>query len=164
MFFVLCNGVNKSYSLPDVYTRDGADPTKLIPICLEGELAPSMKVTLLMRVFPTKMNKGISLDAVICDEPIRYVGGAGATSGALSAAGFTVAAASPETIAAFQERFRENNAPAAVSAPPAISAAHAPPVIPPVSAVSAPPPANYGNIPPALSPPVPPPYLAAAPA
>ena len=155
------NAVNKSYSLPDIYARDDSDPTKLIPTCLDAELAAGMKVTLLMRIFPTKMNKGVSLDAVICDEPIRYVGGAGATSGALSAAGFTVAAASPETIAAYQERFRENNAPAAVSVPPAVSAAHIPPVIPQTAADTVY--ASY-RVPPALSPPAPPAYLATAPA
>jgi hypothetical protein len=145
-------GINKSsYSLPEVYTRDESDPTKLIPIVPEFELAPGMKVTLLIKVFPTKANKGVSLEAVICDEPIRYSGVTGATSGALSAAGFTVAAPAPSV----------------TSSVPAVSAVHAPPVIPPVSVISAPPappPANYGSVPPALSPPVPPPYLATAPA
>jgi hypothetical protein len=76
----------------------------------------------------TGLNKGITLDAVICDEPIRYAGAGGANSSLLSAHGFTVTAARPETVA--------------VPAVPAFPAAvHAQYALPPVLPVNAPMPA-----------------------
>jgi hypothetical protein len=96
----LYSGLNKGLQLPDVYVRDESDPTKLIPVTPEKELAAGLKVTLVVRIYPTNLNKGTSLDAVICNEPIRYHSNT-ASARALSANGYTIAAAAiPETVAA----------------------------------------------------------------
>lgn len=41
-------------------------------ILLEGELDNELDVTLILRVFATKMNNGVALSGVIVNEPIRY--------------------------------------------------------------------------------------------
>jgi hypothetical protein len=89
------NGLNKGAGLPVVYARDETDPMQLTPIFPKGELAAELEVTLLLRVYSTKanFNKGISLEAIICDEPIRYVSVAGTSDSVASlvARGFRLA-------------------------------------------------------------------------
>jgi hypothetical protein len=128
----LYKGVNKSMNLPDVYIRDEADPTMLIPVSPEKELATGMKVTLMVRVFPTKLNKGVSLDAVICDEPIRYAGTSAASSTALTANGFTVAEKKTEAVAAQQNEFHAGGEAVAAPAAPALPHIYTQPVPLPV--------------------------------
>lgn len=112
---------NKSKTLPEVYCRDNAASTDLEQVLPEGEIAPGVKVTLLLRIFPTKQNKGVSLDAVIVDEkPVRYNDRSNglAMAGALQERGFTVKPASAEQIAKYQEQLAaKTDAPAAESAP-----------------------------------------------
>jgi hypothetical protein len=88
----MCTAMNKSQNLPLIYQRDETDPTAITPIFPEGELALGLEVTLLLRVYSTALNKGLSLDAVICDEPARYQTGAEASSlNALVARGYRLA-------------------------------------------------------------------------
>lgn len=65
-------GLNKGYKLPYLgVLRPGATAVvdQVIP---EGELANALDVTLVMRVFQGKPNRGVTLDGVIANEPIRY--------------------------------------------------------------------------------------------
>ena len=56
-------------SLPDVMVIENNNAIKITPV---GELAKGLKVTLVMRVFKSQPNNGITLDAVLVNEPIRY--------------------------------------------------------------------------------------------
>lgn len=65
-----CN--NKGKFLPWVGQRnDDGSVDQIVP---EGELASGLKVTLCMRIFAVRgrMNKGVTLDGIIVEEPIRY--------------------------------------------------------------------------------------------
>lgn len=66
-------GVNKSRRLPWVGILEGCTVKQLDGI--PSELAIGMDVTLVMRVFSAPQNNGVSLDGVICNEPIRYFSG-----------------------------------------------------------------------------------------
>lgn len=69
---------NSGQYLPRLCVRDGAAVNELAPEQIEGELANGLLVTLVLRTFASRQGynkKGISLDMVICDEPIRYWGG-----------------------------------------------------------------------------------------
>lgn len=84
-------GLNKGKFLPVVARRIPEDPTAIQqyePSELLGELANDLDVTILMRVFESKPNNGITLDTVIVNEPIRFYQGGAATS--LAAAGLTL--------------------------------------------------------------------------
>lgn len=66
-------GRNKSNSLPSVLiSNDGGRTAAPMNEPLAGELAPGLDVTLVMRVFNSPQNNGVTLDAVIINEPIRY--------------------------------------------------------------------------------------------
>lgn len=66
-------GRNKSNSLPSVLiSKDGGRTAVPLSEPLTGELAPGLDVTLIMRVFNSPQNNGVSLDGVIVNEPIRY--------------------------------------------------------------------------------------------
>jgi len=98
------SALNKGHSIPEVYARDTNDSTKLVPFKLENELAHGMRVTLIVRVFATKLNKGLSLDTVILDEPVRYRTNAvnSTCQNSLTARGYTIAApAVPATPAVY---------------------------------------------------------------
>ena len=88
------SGMNKGQYLPAVYVRDETDHTVIRPIYPENELAAGLEVTLLLRVYSSRATgyKGISLDSVICDEPIRYQNSANDSMTALFARGFKAAA------------------------------------------------------------------------
>ena len=65
-----CN--NKGKFLPWVGQRNAdGSVDQIVP---EGELASGLKVTLCMRIFAVRgrMNKGVTLDGIIVEEPIRY--------------------------------------------------------------------------------------------
>lgn len=84
-------GTNKSpNNLPDVGVReaDGNTVTSVTP--LQAELDNDLAVTLVLRVFKSKnaMNNGVSMDAVIVEEPIRYYS-ASTISKALESQGLT---------------------------------------------------------------------------
>ena len=102
-------GKNKSRNLPEIYQRNLADPMQVETVLATSELAQGLRVTLVLRVFKTKQNNGLSLDAVIADEPIRFaiIGGTNSAS-ALVERGFTVLPASPETVAAYQAQLTAN--------------------------------------------------------
>jgi len=95
------SALNKGQYLPSVYVRDKMDFNTLSQISLKGELAAGLEVSLLLKVYSTALgNKGVSLEAVICDEPIRYTGaGTSDAMSSLFARGFKImapaAAASP---------------------------------------------------------------------
>lgn len=63
---------NRGRKLPWVGVLDADGKTVNQVPNLEGELANGLDVTLIMRVFQGKPNKGVSLDGVIVHEPIRY--------------------------------------------------------------------------------------------
>lgn len=123
--------VNKGLYLPDVYIREAdGSLTSVVP---EGELAQGLHVTCMMRIYGSKnyQNKGISLDAVICEEPIRYYQG-NSTAKSLTDMGMKVnnptaprrADNSAETTEATQNQTAPYQPP--VQAPP-VSAPVAPP-------------------------------------
>lgn len=89
----LCYSItNKGTRLPLVIqSLDGKTGTK---VDLEGkELATNLKVTLVLRVYASKLfqsNKGIGLNTVIVHEPVRFYGGTNAISAAMAAMGLTL--------------------------------------------------------------------------
>lgn len=63
--------LNKGKALPFIATKKPHEaPAKAV--VLEGELARGLDVILIMRVYGTSHNNGITLDGVIINEPIRY--------------------------------------------------------------------------------------------
>lgn len=62
--------VNKGNNLP--YVAVMSDATNAKQIAPEGELARGLDVTIVLRVFKSPQNNGVSLDGVIVNEPIRY--------------------------------------------------------------------------------------------
>lgn len=84
-------GMNKGKYLPVVAKRVPGSPTELQqyePSELLGELANDLDVTILMRIFESKPNNGITLDTVIVEEDIKFYQGGASTS--LAAAGLTL--------------------------------------------------------------------------
>lgn len=94
------SAVNRGNRLPWVGVRDPQDPMKIEQISLPSELASGMDVTLVMRVFQGKPNKGVTLDGVILNEAPRYYASSDPTA-SLSALGITFIPA--ETPAPAQE-------------------------------------------------------------
>ena len=97
---------NKSQNLPEVYQRDQQDVNTVTRIYPDGELANGMNVTIVLRVFKPRtpgMHNGISLDSIICDEPIRTAAFGGSAAG-LTGLGLNVRPASPEDEAAYKAR------------------------------------------------------------
>lgn len=140
-------GYNKSKNLPTVYARESLQSSELEKIMPEGEVAPGVPVTIILRFFSSAQNNGVSLDAVIVNEkPIKWFN-RNITDGALKARGFTIADNAPNV-----EDVRaqlEAEQPAAVAAPfPASAPAPAPasyaaPTVP-VSPSLPKPPDGYG--------------------
>lgn len=60
--------------LPDVGVWDQNTGDVKWLTSMEGELAPGMDVTVIMVAYEGKPNNGFGLQAVICNEPIRYFG------------------------------------------------------------------------------------------
>lgn len=81
-------GMNKGKFLPFVGVRRQNEPNTVDEIVPENELATGLDVTLVMRVFQGKPNKGVSLDGVIVNEPLRYRTN-NATASALADLGIT---------------------------------------------------------------------------
>ena len=82
------SAVNRGNRLPWIGVRDPQDPFKVEQIVLPNELASGLDVTLVMRVFQGKPNKGVTLDGVVLNEPPRYFASADPTA-SLSALGIT---------------------------------------------------------------------------
>lgn len=93
------SAVNRGNRLPWIGVRDPQDPMKIEQIVLPNELASGLDVTLVMRVFQGKPNKGVTLDGVILNEPPRYFASADPTA-SLSALGITFIPATTEAPAA----------------------------------------------------------------
>ena len=89
------SAVNRGNRLPWVGVRDPQDPFKVEQIVLPNELASGLDVTLVMRVFQGKPNKGVTLDGVILNESPRYFASADPTA-SLSALGITFVPAATE--------------------------------------------------------------------
>lgn len=89
------SAVNRGNRLPWIGVRDPQDPMKIKQIVLPNELASGLDVTLVMRVFQGKPNKGVTLDGVILNEPPRYFVSADPTA-SLSALGITFIPAATE--------------------------------------------------------------------
>lgn len=89
------SAVNRGNRLPWIGVRDPQDPFKVEQIVLPNELASGLDVTLVMRVFQGKPNKGVTLDGVVLNEPPRYFASAGPTA-SLSALGITFVPAATE--------------------------------------------------------------------
>lgn len=103
------SAVNRGNRLPWIGIRDPQDPMKIEQIVLPNELASGLDVTLVMRVFQGKPNKGVTLDGVILNEPPRYFASADPTA-SLSALGITfipaeTTTAAPETTPMAHETF-----------------------------------------------------------
>lgn len=103
------SAVNRGNRLPWIGVRDPQDPMKIEQIVLPNELASGLDVTLVMRVFQGKPNKGVTLDGVILNEPPRYFASADPTA-SLSALGITfipaeTAAPAPEAAPMAHEAF-----------------------------------------------------------
>lgn len=103
------SGVNRGNRLPWIGVRDPKDPMKIEQLVLPNELASGLDVTLVMRVFQGKPNKGVTLDGVILNEPPRYFASADPTA-SLSALGITfipaeTAAPAPEAATMAHEAF-----------------------------------------------------------
>lgn len=94
--------VNRGNRLPWIGVRDPQDPMKIEQLMLPNELASGLDVTLVMRVFQGKPNKGVTLDGVILNEPPRYFASADPTA-SLSALGITFIPAATEAPAAEAE-------------------------------------------------------------
>ena len=93
------SAVNRGNRLPWVGVRDPQNPMEIEQLMLPNELASGLDVTLVMRVFQGKPNKGVTLDGVILNEPPRYFASADPTA-SLSALGITFVPAVTEAPAA----------------------------------------------------------------
>lgn len=89
------SAVNRGNRLPWIGVRDPQDPFKVEQIVLPNELASGLDVTLVMRVFQGKQNKGVTLDGVVLNEPPQYFAPADPTA-SLSALGITFVPAATE--------------------------------------------------------------------
>lgn len=103
------SAVNRGNRLPWIGVRDPQDPMKIEQLMLPNELASGLDVTLVMRVFQGKPNKGVTLDGVIINEAPRYYASAD-PSASLSALGITfipakTAAPAPEAAPMAHEAF-----------------------------------------------------------
>lgn len=103
------SAVNRGNRLPWIGVRDPQDPFKVEQIVLPNELASGLDVTLVMRVFQGKPNKGVTLDGVVLNEQPRYFASADPTA-SLSALGITfvpaeTAAQAPEATPMAHEEF-----------------------------------------------------------
>lgn len=132
--------MNKSKNLPEVYCRTDASSLSLEGVAIEGEIAVGTNVTLILRFFATKQNKGVSLDAVIVNtKPVKWVNGGGGYSVAetLAERGFQITSA-PVNVADVRTQLDANVAPAPVaqSAPAAAPYMQAQPA--PVTPIPAP--------------------------
>lgn len=89
----LCyTGMNKTKNLPELYCRENDTSKQLEKIVSDSELASGLSVTMLIRIFATKMNNGASLDAVIVNEkPVRWIAHRG-VSDTLANSGFEISA------------------------------------------------------------------------
>ena len=68
-------GYNKGRNLPWIGQLNGNQVQQIAP---EGELASGLDVTLVIRVFDAKPNRGVTLDGIIVNEPVRwFTGGVG---------------------------------------------------------------------------------------
>lgn len=78
------SGYNKGKALPWIGMgrndgKGGLVVDQIPPEEVRGELASGLDVTLVMRVFASSPNQGVSMDGIIVNEPIRYYsGGSGA--------------------------------------------------------------------------------------
>ena len=137
---------NKTSSLPAVYSRANTTIRDLHTVLPEGEIANGTHVTLILRIFGTQMNNGISLDAVIVDEePVRFANALNAASAsALSNRGFNIIPASPEELNAYKAQLAQNAAaqqsaqPTGYATPVQQPAAYATPAQPAYAAVQQP--------------------------
>jgi hypothetical protein len=104
------SAMNKSPNLPKVLAigENGAY-TDIQPT---AELAQGLDVTVMMRVFKGAGNKGVSLDSVLVNEPIRYYGGGGShIAQTLEAYGINYVPPTPEQMAAMQQQQNQAVAP-----------------------------------------------------
>lgn len=147
------NAINKSPYLPAVGVLNPTpeNPQNYDAINLEGrELANDLDVTIVMRVFKGSGNAGVSLDAVLVNEPVRFYESRGIAS-ALKAYGITMnpaetmpeaAPAAPAAPAQPAYPAQAFAAPAAPVAPAAMPGQYAAPMAPQTAAPVAPPAAN----------------------
>lgn len=66
------SAVNKSCLLPTAFVKVPGTENSYAPVKLEGELDNDLDVTVVMRVFATRGTKGVTLDRVLVNEPLRY--------------------------------------------------------------------------------------------
>lgn len=66
------SAVNKSSLLPLVFVKVPGTENSYAPVQLERELDNDLDVTVVMRVFAARGTKGVTLDRVLVNEPLRY--------------------------------------------------------------------------------------------
>jgi hypothetical protein len=83
---------NKSTFLPTVLELDPENPGTYRQLILERDLASGMDVTLVLQVFKPKgyEKRGLGLQQVVLNEPVRYYASAGLDTSALAARGIVV--------------------------------------------------------------------------
>lgn len=135
--------LNKSKNYPELYSRENNISNVLENIVAEGELSVGTNVTLMVRFFSTKQNKGMSLDAVIVNaKNIRWnMGGNSAVANGLLARGFQIANSAP--VDEVRSQLAANTAPVQ----PAPMALQPAPMAQPAPAPVAPAPAPYMQAP-----------------
>lgn len=119
--------MNKSKNLPELYCRDSITSRTLENITIDGELAVGVSVTLILRIFATKQNKGVSLDAVIVNnKPVKWSSGGYSIAETLTERGFQIAPSSAN-VNDVRAQLDTNTAPTPVAQPvPAPAPAAAP--------------------------------------
>lgn len=125
--------MNKSKNLPELYCRDSITSRTLENITIDGELAVGVSVTLILRIFATKQNKGVSLDAVIVNnKPVKWSSGGYSIAETLTERGFQIASSSAN-VNDVRAQLDTNTAPTPVAQP-----VPAPVSVTPVTPVPAP--------------------------
>ena len=78
--------------LPTVLEQDPGNPGSYRQLVLERDLDTDMDVTIVLQVFKpkTREKRGLGLQQVILNEPVRYYSGGGADTSALAARGIVV--------------------------------------------------------------------------
>lgn len=129
------SAVNRGNRLPWIGVRDPQDPFKVEQIVLPNELASGLDVTLVMRVFQGKPNKGVTLDGVVLNEPPRYFASADPTA-SLSALGITFVPAATEAPAAEAAPMAHEEFPNIFNPAPGVKSAQPEPAAAPAQTVT----------------------------
>lgn len=98
--------ISKSPFLPNIAIVRNGDPNNADQIVPQGELDRGLDVTLVLRVFASNGNKGLSLDAVLVNEPIRYYTASRGYIGEIAKRGIIINPLTPDQIKEQTERVK----------------------------------------------------------